>query len=79
VISHSATPADRISEIARVLGDPDSQRGDASAVHRCFWNCGCEAINTRGLCIEDGWNYAPCIAHPALARPTPPSDLAPNA
>jgi hypothetical protein len=60
----------RISDIAQVLGQPDVQRHDRAAVHRCYWNCGCEAINTRGLCIEDGWAYAPCLQHPPVAALT---------
>lgn len=65
--SHGPFSSMRISDIAQVLGTPDFQRHDHEAVHRCYWNCGCEAVNTRGLCFEDGWCFAPCQGHPKPA------------
>lgn len=64
--ARAACYAGRISEIARVLGDPDIQRHDRGAIHTCYWNCGCEAVNTTGLCIEEGWSYVPCVEHPRI-------------
>jgi hypothetical protein len=65
VTAHATLYAGRISDIARVLGDPDRQRNDR-AIHRCYWNCGCQAVNLNGLCIEDGWSHVPCLVHPNI-------------
>lgn len=53
----------RISDIAQILGEPNRQHDDGGATHRCRWTCGCEALNARGLCFEDGWSVVPCPRH----------------
>jgi hypothetical protein len=60
----------RISDIVRSIGNPVDQRCDDVPVHRCYWKCGCEAANRRGLCFEDGWALVPCRHHAtALGNP----------
>jgi hypothetical protein len=56
-----------------MLGAPDRQRDDGGSTHRCSWDCGCEAINARGLCFEDGWALETCRLHPALTAGNGPN------
>jgi hypothetical protein len=36
--------------------------------HNCVWRCGCQAVNSHGLCLEDGWVLQPCDLHGLPSR-----------
>jgi hypothetical protein len=56
-----------ISTLVMLLGEPQSfgvrpMMRPAPGM-RIGWGCGCNADNTSGLCLEDGWELAPCARH----------------